>query len=80
MDVTTRIAGIDSGDRIVQGEAYQALLEASNEPVAWAYEVWEDLLKALTHRTTACGRSRPSSCATWPRAIPREGFSTTLTL
>src|SRR5215472_15882365 len=30
-----------------QNHAYQALLKASDSPVDWAYEVWDDLLRTL---------------------------------
>ncbi|WP_435021768.1 hypothetical protein TA3x_002549 [Tundrisphaera sp. TA3] len=50
MSVATRMAEIRSGDRIVQGEAYQSLLAESEGPVDWAYEVWDDLLGALSHK------------------------------
>lgn len=45
-----RMADIRSGDRAVQGRAFEALLAATDAPVDWAYEVWDDLLAALTHK------------------------------
>jgi len=30
-----------------QNHAFQALIEATNSPVDWAYEVWDDLLRTL---------------------------------
>ena len=30
-----------------QNQAFQALIEATNSPVDWAYEVWDDLLRTL---------------------------------
>jgi hypothetical protein len=46
---------IVSADREVQGAAYSFLLKATSEPVDWAYEVWDDLLRALRHKE---GRTR----------------------
>lgn len=48
--VKNRIADIHSGDRAVQGQAFQDLMKATEIPVGWAYEVWDDLLKALSHQ------------------------------
>ena len=48
--VRTRIADIHAGDRAVQGQAFSSLMEATDRPVDWAYEVWDDLLETLTHR------------------------------
>lgn len=40
---------IHSDDRDVQGQAYQAVLEATKQPVDWAYEAWDDLVQTLSH-------------------------------
>jgi hypothetical protein len=52
MDETTRInlENIYSPDGEVQGVAYRALLEATDQPVDWAYEAWDGLLAALKHK------------------------------
>ena len=57
MDALTRghWQNILSSDREVQGAAYSYLLEATARPVAWAYDVWDDLVDALTHKE---GRTR----------------------
>jgi hypothetical protein len=57
MDALTRghWQNILSSDREVQGAAYSYLLEATARPVAWAYDVWDDLVGALTHKE---GRTR----------------------
>ena len=39
---------LEAKDRDVQYEAFQALLEATNEKVNWAYDVWDDLVIGLT--------------------------------
>jgi hypothetical protein len=47
-----RIAGwfadIESSDREVQHRAFLALMAATETPVDWAYEVWDDLLSKLS--------------------------------
>jgi hypothetical protein len=41
---------IHSNDRVLQGKAFCSVLEATNGPVDWAYEVWDDMVKTLSHR------------------------------
>jgi hypothetical protein len=48
--IKVHMANIHSGDRAVQGKAFSSLMEATDRPVDWAYEVWDDLLGALSHR------------------------------
>jgi hypothetical protein len=57
MDAVTRghWANILSSNRDVQGTAYSYLLNATSEPVDWAYEIWDDLTRALSHKE---GRTR----------------------
>jgi hypothetical protein len=52
MDTTTRAMfdDIRSTDKDVQNKGYYAALEATDKPVDWAYEVWDDLLADLTHK------------------------------
>ena len=49
MDAITRghCLNIHSPDREVQGAAYSALMEATRQPVDWAYDVWDQLVLAL---------------------------------
>jgi hypothetical protein len=47
--VRAAMADIHSGDRAVQGMAFQTLMEATDRPVNWAYEVWDELLDTLTN-------------------------------
>ena len=37
-----------SSDRDRQNRAFQLLLQTTQEPVEWAYQVWDELLRALT--------------------------------
>ncbi|WP_042221849.1 hypothetical protein [Oceanobacillus manasiensis] len=39
-----------SGDKEERYEAYQTILEATDQKVDWAYEVWDQLLEDLTHK------------------------------
>lgn len=52
MDETTRqnLKNIRSQDSNVQNAGYQAVMEATEKPVDWAYEVWDDLVADLTHK------------------------------
>ena len=52
MDPTTRkyLDQIHSEDMLLQGRAFQALLEATAKPVDWAYEAWDELRQTLTHK------------------------------
>ncbi len=45
-----QLDAIRSGDRAAQGAAYEALLAATEQPVDWAYEAWDDLVSALEHK------------------------------
>lgn len=37
-------------DKAVQNDAYDALMEATQQPVDWAYDVWDELVAGLTHK------------------------------
>jgi hypothetical protein len=52
MDTTTRtnLDNIRSQDRELQNKAYFYLLEATEKPVDWAYEAWDELVKGLTDK------------------------------
>ena len=52
MDSITRtnLDNIHTVDRDVQNKAYFALIEATDQPVDWAYEVWGDMLTDLSHK------------------------------
>lgn len=51
MDEATRadLAAVHGQDRQGRYTAYLRLMAATDEPVAWAYEVWDDLLADLGH-------------------------------
>lgn len=48
--IQTHIENIHSKDKSLQNEAYAALMAASEQPVDWAYEVWDGLVADLTHK------------------------------
>lgn len=45
-----RLDAMRSTDSGVQNRAYQELMKETSEPVAWAYEVWDELLADLKHK------------------------------
>lgn len=51
MDESTRthLTNMYSTDRQVQNTAFLGLMAETDRPVPWAYEAWDELVKALTH-------------------------------
>lgn len=41
---------IRSADKGLQNRAYEAIMESTNSPVGWAYEVWDDVVSDLRHK------------------------------
>jgi hypothetical protein len=52
MDSTTRtnLDNLWSQDRELQNKAFISILEATDKPVDWAYNVWDDLVAGLSHK------------------------------
>jgi hypothetical protein len=52
MDAATRanLDNIRSTDKDLQNKAYSDMMDATEKPVDWAYEVWNDLLADLKHK------------------------------
>ena len=52
MDTLTRtnLANVRSDDKQVQNDAFFAVLEATNQPVDWAYDVWDQMVEGLTDK------------------------------
>ena len=46
----TNLGDLHSDDKDVQNKAFSSVLEATDKPVDWAYEVWEEMLRALRHK------------------------------
>ena len=52
MDVTVQqhLTDLHSGDSDRRNDAYAALMAATERPVGWAYDVWDDLVASLHDR------------------------------
>jgi hypothetical protein len=52
MDPKTRehLKNLRSQERELQNQAFFYMLEATERPVDWAYEVWDQLVEGLTHK------------------------------
>jgi quinol monooxygenase YgiN len=52
VDTATRdlVADIRSPDRDARNRAYQAVMDATDTAVDWAYEVWSDVVADLAHK------------------------------
>ena len=46
----TNLNNLFSADREVQHEAFVAIQEQTEQPVDWAYEVWDALVGGLSHK------------------------------
>ena len=51
MDKITRtnLDDLHSEDRELQNKAFHHVLKATDKPVPWAYDVWDEMVKTLTH-------------------------------
>jgi len=51
MDESTRtnLNNLRSMDRELQNQAFFSILETTDKPVNWAYEVWDELVAGLSH-------------------------------
>jgi HEAT repeat protein len=52
MDTKTRkhLNNLRSEERELQNQAFFYMLEATEKPVEWAYEVWDELVEGLSHK------------------------------
>jgi len=48
--IRTHIDNIRSEDADVQNKAYFFILEKTDKPVDWAYEVWDEMVTGLAHK------------------------------
>jgi hypothetical protein len=46
----TNLDNLWSEDRELQNNAFSYILEATDKPVDWAYEVWNEMVAGLTHK------------------------------
>ena len=49
-EVQIQLANLTSGNVDARSEAYSFLLQASEQPVDWAYEAWDRLVALLRHK------------------------------
>ena len=45
-----QIQNLWSDDRKLQNEAFSTVIEATDKPVDWAYEIWDEAIANLTHK------------------------------
>lgn len=52
MDESTKtlIHNLHSSDKQVQNDAFFAVIALTDQPVDWAYEVWDEMVASLTHK------------------------------
>jgi hypothetical protein len=48
--VREALDGLQSGKKELQNQAFVFLMDATGEPVAWAYEIWDTVLYNLSHK------------------------------
>jgi len=48
--IRTQIDNIRSENRDLQNTAFTYILEKTDKPVDWAYEVWDVMVQGLTHK------------------------------
>ncbi len=48
--IKTNMDNIHSEDSALQNKAYNFLMEETEKPVSWAYDVWDELLEGLKHK------------------------------
>jgi hypothetical protein len=48
--IRTHFDNIRSDDPQEQNKAYYALIDVTDKPVTWAYEVWDELFEGLKHK------------------------------
>jgi hypothetical protein len=52
MDAITRtnVSNLLSQDRDLQNSAYAFVMDATEKPVVWAYDIWDNTVASLTHK------------------------------
>ena len=52
MDPTTKthLDNLWSTDKAIQNEAFFGIIQATDQPVDWAYDVWDEMVENLTHK------------------------------
>ena len=63
MDEITRtnFDNLRSEDKEVQGKAFSAIIEATDQPVDWAYDVWDQMVETWVRKSSTTVSTRRSS-------------------
>lgn len=48
--IRTHLGNLWSVDKQLQNDAFSAVIAATDKPVGWAYDVWDEMVKSLTHK------------------------------
>ncbi len=48
--IQANVANLWSEDRALQNKAYFHIIKATDKPVDWAYDVWDEMVEHLTHK------------------------------
>ena len=48
--IRTNLDNLHSDDRELQNKAFSYVLKATDKPVDWAYEVWDEMVETLSHK------------------------------
>jgi hypothetical protein len=48
--IKTLVDNLFSSDKDIQNQAYSNIIDITNKPVDWAYEIWDDMVQSLTHK------------------------------
>ncbi|HXQ34704.1 MAG TPA: hypothetical protein VN843_11890, partial [Anaerolineales bacterium] len=48
--IRTQIDNIRSENGDAQNKAFTYIINLTDKPVDWAYEVWDDMIEGLTHK------------------------------
>ena len=48
--IRAHLDNVYSTDHILQNDAFQTLIDITDQPVDWAYEAWDELVEGLTHK------------------------------
>jgi hypothetical protein len=46
----TNLDNLSSDDRELQNKAFYSILDITDKPVGWAYDVWDEMVKNLRHK------------------------------
>jgi hypothetical protein len=68
----TRLDHLRSEDRGLQNKAYTYILNATDRPVDWAYEVWDEMLAGLRHQDNHVRASAAQVLANLAKSDPQE--------